>query len=126
MAIQSIKRAAHRPSIPGAPLVDSDVELRLKKIRRDHYELSDQVQQVHNSFQQFQNPTAIGVGVTTLAVVLPIPQPDANYYVGAEFTFLNGGWRIATASKTKTGFTIDWVTAAPLNVDNFIRFLVVD
>ena len=77
------------------------------KMRDDYNRLAQEVIDCHNSIQQFV--ISIGAVLTTIAVTLPIPLPDANYYVGVQFVFNNGGYWIT--SKTATGFNITWVTA---------------
>lgn len=102
MGIQDVKKAIVAPLFTGDPLED------LKRFQKAYSELSQQVRDVHNRIQQFG--VAIAGGATTLAVTMPHPTFTTAYGVFVDFIF-SAGSRWVTA-KTKTGFTLNWASAA--------------
>lgn len=108
MAIQDIRRAQ-----PDLPLLIYDIReepigTNFDQLRTAYKRLAMEVIEVHNRLEQFS--AAIANGLTTINVTLPIPMPDASYWVGAEFSFNNGGYW--TSAKTTAGFTLTWATAS--------------
>lgn len=119
MPYQEVKRAQIRPAPPTTG-IDAPVSTSLDFVNEGLRRLSMEVVDCHNRVEQFDN--AVGNGLTTIAIVLPAPVADALYFVGADFSFDNGGYW--TSAKTTSGFTLNWATAS-VGAQS-VRILVID
>lgn len=102
--IQNVRRSLIFPLFGTA-----DVGQELARFENAFITLAQQVAFIQNQFQILT--VAIGGGVTSVAVTLTVPSPTGNYLVAADFFFSNGGYW--TTGKSKTAFTLHWVTASP-------------
>ncbi len=107
MAYQDVKKGLISPSRPFARTADVFAQDQIDFLAKNLQQLSQEVVLCHNLVWNFA--VAVGNGLTTLAVTLPARMPDANYFVGVQANFNNGGTWVT--AKTTTGFTLNWVTA---------------
>ncbi len=119
MAYQDVKRAIIK-NARAFKVEDAAAKQVLEQLAQDVNNLTQEVVDCHNRVLNFA--VAIGNGLTTINVTLPAAMPDANYFVGVQMNFNNGGsW---VTAKTVTGFTLTWATATV--GAQAVRFLIVD
>lgn len=107
MAYQNVERAPFRPPRNIGIVPDKATRAVIEDLADNLNRLNLEVVTCHNLIQQFA--VSIGNGLTNLAVTMPAPMPDVNYFVGVQANFNNGGTWIT--AKTTTGFTLNWATA---------------
>lgn len=115
MAYQDIKAGKVVTTSPAG------ADPNLLQLWNEHTQLAQEVRECHKRIQHFTS--TITGGATSSAITLAIPTFTTSYIVVVEFPFTNGGEWIT--AKTKTGFTLNWVTASPIGTNTF-RFLVVE
>jgi hypothetical protein len=102
VAYQDVKGAIVVPVV-----YTGDPAVAIEQLRVGHVSLAQEVRECHKRIQEFN--ISIGTGLTTIAVVFPIPTFTVNYYAGTDMSFDNGG--LWSSAKAKTGFTLTWKTA---------------
>jgi hypothetical protein len=103
LAYQDVKGAIVVPVVYDA----QNPGISIEQLRVGHISLAQEVRECHKRIQEFN--ISIGTGLTTIAVVFPIPTFTVNYYAGTDMSFDNGG--VWSSAKAKTGFTLTWKTA---------------